>query len=414
MASAGRILFVTEKFPHPVDDGGQIRSFHVLSALAAELPVTLISHDAPSPPDAEAVRALGVEVVGCGRKCGRWATPWFLAEALFTHAPHPMRRNFSRAMLAEVRRRLRVGGALAVHWNHLDAAQYVERLGKDRGAVHTVLDTHNLLTRLYERLARTAANPLRKAYLTLQWSRMSRFEPAVLRAVDRVIVCSDVERELVHTWGVDGAMVVPNGVDVASRSGVPPRVRTPEQPLAILFTGGLAYPPNAEGVRWFIEEVLPELRKLVPRFRFTVVGKGAPRSLLALGRPGEIEFTGWVDDVRPWLARSDVCVVPIHVGGGTRIKILEAMAAGVPVVSTRVGAEGIAARDGESIVLADSPAQMARAVADLAAMPARADAIAARALALAAGRYDWSAVTRPLVDYYLGLGSAEHDPLGQR
>jgi glycosyltransferase involved in cell wall biosynthesis len=243
---------------------------------------------------------------------------------------------------------------------------------------------------------------------------MSRFEPAVLRAVDCVLVCSDLERELVHTWGVDGAMVVPNGVDVASYAARPRPARASGEPFSILFTGGLAYPPNADGVRWFATEVVPELRKLVPRFRFTVVGKGAPRSLLDLGRPGEIEFTGWVDDVRPWLARSDVCVAPLHVGGGTRIKILEAMAAGVSVVSTRVGAEGIAARDGESILLADSAPEMAQAIADLAAAEPRRAAIASKARELAAARYDWSAVTRPLVDHYLGLGSAEHDPLRER
>lgn len=400
MASAGRILFVTEKFPHPVDDGGQIRTFRVLSALAAGLPVTLLSHDAPSPPDAEAIRRLGVEVVECGRKRAGWSTPWFLAEALFTRAPHPMRKNFSGAILAEIRRRSRSGGVRAIHWNHLDAAQYAEHLGKDLGSLPTVFDTHNLLTRLYERLARTAPDPLRRAYLALQWSRMARFEPAVLRAAGQVLVCSDAERELVHTWGVDGAMVVPNGVDVASYAAIPRRSREPGEPLAILFTGGLAYPPNAEGVRWFIGEVLPEVRRLVPRSRLTVVGKGAPRWLFELGRPGEIEFTGWVDDVRPWLARSDVSVVPLHVGGGTRIKILEAMAAGVPVVSTRIGAEGIAARDGESIVLADDAAAMARAIAELAGSLGRSAAIASAAAALVAGRYDWSRVVEPLLDWY--------------
>ncbi len=387
MASTGRILFVTEKFPHPVDDGGQIRTFHVLAGLA--------------------IRDLGVEVVACGPRRNRLAAPWFAAEALFTRAPYPMRKNFSGRMLAEIRRRLRDGGVRAVHWNHLDAAQYLEHLGPDLGSdrrsVPTVFDTHNLLARIYERFAQTAVNPLRKGYAALQWWRMSRFEPAILRAATRVLVCSDLERQLVHTWGVDGAMVVPNGVDIARYAAISRRTRGEGERPAILFTGGLAYPPNAEGVRWFVEKVVPELRRRLPRFRFVVVGKGAPRALLDLGKPGEIEFTGWVDDVRPVLQRADVCVVPLHVGGGTRIKILEAMAAGVPVVSTRVGAEGIAARDGESIALADFPEDMARAIADLVGSPSTADSMAARARELVASRHDWSAVTRPLIDLYREL-----------
>jgi glycosyltransferase involved in cell wall biosynthesis len=314
-------------------------------------------------------------------------------------------------MLAEIRRRLRAGGVRAVHWNHLDAAQYVEHLGPDqgpgrgsgRGSVPTVFDTHNLLTRMYERFAQTAGNPVRKGYAALQWWRMSRFEPAILRAADRVLVCSDLERQLVHTWGVDGAMVVPNGVDVARYAAVVRHGRAEGEPATILFTGGLAYSPNAEGVRWFVEEVVPPLRRRLPRFRFLVVGKGAPRSLLDLAKPGEIEFTGWVDDVRPLLARADVCVVPLHVGGGTRIKILEAMAAGVPVVSTRIGAEGIPARDGVSIRLADFPEDMAREIAELVVFPSTADETAARARELVSSRYDWSEVTRPLLDYYRDL-----------
>ena len=403
MAPAGRILFVTEKFPYPKDDGGQIRSYHVLSALASAFPVTLLSLPARSPADEEAIRALGVEVVACGRKRAAFTVPWFVGSALFTREPYPMRKNFSRELLGAIRTRIRRGGVRAVHLNHLDAAQYVEHLGAERRAVRAVFDTHNLLARMYERFAATAGNPLRRGYTTIQWWRMARFEPAILRAVDRVLVCSDLERELVRTAGAKNAMVVPNGVEVAAFDGRPRRARSSAEPPTILFTGGLAYPPNAEGVRWFVAEVLPELRKVLPKFRFVVVGKGAPPSLLALARPGEVEFAGWVDDVREKLAEADLSVAPLRVGGGTRIKILESMAAGVPVVATRVGAEGIEARDGESIVLADEPASMARAIAELARDASRARRIADRGRALVAERYDWPRVLEPLVEEYRSI-----------
>jgi glycosyltransferase involved in cell wall biosynthesis len=400
MAAPGRILFVTEKFPHPVDDGGQIRTFHVLRGLAAEFPVTLVSTDAPTPPDEAAIRGLGVEVVACGPRRPRWQAPWFAAEALFTRAPYPMRKNASRRVLGEIVRRIAAGDLAAVHFNHLDAAQYAERLGASRARVRTVFDTHNLLTRMYERFAHDGANPLRRGYATVQWWRMARYEPAILKAVDQVLVCSDTERELAHTWGVGGARVVPNGVDLARFAAVSRKPRPAGAPPTIVFTGALSYAPNAEAVRWLLDAIAPEMRRVLPRFRIVVVGKGASPSLLARARPGEIDFTGWVDDVRPWLAEADVCLAPIRVGGGTRIKILEAMAAGVPVVSTKVGAEGIAARDGESIALADDAVGFAGAVAGLLRDPGRAASIAARGQALVRERYGWDAVLAPLLDFY--------------
>ena len=403
MAPAGRILFVTEKFPHPKDDGGQIRSHAVLAALASAFPVTLLSHAAPSAADEEAVRALGVEVETCGAKRPAVAVPWYAAQALFTREPYPMRKNFSAAILAAIRSRIARGEVRALHLNHLDAAQYVEHLGGHRPRVRTVFDTHNLLARMYERFASTPGNPLRRAYATIQWWRMARYEPAILRAVDRVLVCSDLERDLVRTAGARDAMVVPNGVDVRDFPGRARKARSPSEPPTILFTGGLAYPPNAEGVRWFVTEVLPELRKILPRFRFLVIGKGASPSLLALAVPGEVEFAGWVEDVRPRLLEADVSVAPLRVGGGTRIKILEAMAAGVPVVATRVAAEGIEAVDGTSIVLADEPSDMARAIAVLAGDPSRARTIADAGAALVAERYDWPKVLAPLVEAYRAL-----------
>jgi len=198
-------------------------------------------------------------------------------------------------------------------------------------------------------------------------------------------------------------MVVPNGVDLARFTETGRRPRHAGAPPTIVFTGALSYSPNAEAVRWLLDGIAPELAKLLPRSRIVIVGKGAPGALLARARPPEIEFTGWVEDVRPYLAQADVCVVPIRVGGGTRIKILEAMAAGVPVVSTRVGAEGIAAKDGESIVLADDAASFARAVAELGRDPGRASSIADRARQLVQERYGWDGVLQPLVDFYRDL-----------
>jgi hypothetical protein len=428
MRPGRRILFVSEKFPWPVDDGGQIRTFNVLKTLASAFPVSLVALEPPSPADEKPIRELGVDVKTFRKQRPRWALPWYVAQSVLTREPYPLRKNFSREMLAEIRRQLGTGTIGALHLNQIDAAQYVERLGlarkdapaerrlqsvrsgSDDGArrgsddrVHTVFDTLNVLTMMYERLAESAREPLRKAFCTHQWRKMGRYERSLMRSVDRVLVCSDVERELVRVWGVELAMLVPNGVDIARYTFEERPERASDAPPTIVFSGGMDYLPNQDGVRWFIAAVMPEVRKLLPRAKLVVVGKNPPPSLLALAKPNEIELTGRVDDVRPYVRAADVMVVPLRIGGGTRLKILEALAMGVPVVSTTVGAEGIGVTHAKDILLADEPPDIARAIGSVCASLARARELAANGRALVQSRYDWSSVLRELVEYYAAI-----------
>ncbi len=400
-----RLLFVTEKFPYPLDDGGQLRTFHVLKELARELSVTLIGLEPPSKQDVEPVRELGVDVRLFPNPRRRWKAPLYAALALVTREPYPLRKNFSRAMLDEVRAQIETGGVRYAHFNHIDAVQYVDHLGALAGRVKKVFDTHNVLALTYERLVDTASNPVRRAYCWVQWSKMHRYEPEIMRKVDRVLACSDIERAHLRTHGVDHVMVVPNGVDTerfAPRATDRRENAGKDGACRLVFTGGMDYFPNEDGIRWFITSVVPELEKVLPSFQLTVVGKNPPPKLAALARPGRIEFTGRVDDVRPYTASADVFVVPLRVGGGTRLKILEAQSMAVPVVSTRVGAEGIAVSDGRDILLADDPPAMANAIASLARSPERRRAIADAGRALVLSRYDWKSVTAGLVEYYRG------------
>jgi glycosyltransferase involved in cell wall biosynthesis len=244
---------------------------------------------------------------------------------------------------------------------------------------------------------------MRRAFCWIQWNKMHRYEPDVMRKVDRVLACSEVERVWLRTRGIDHSMLVPNGVDTerfAPREGARKAAAGGTDACSIVFTGGMDYFPNEDGVRWFITSVVPELERVLPTFKLTVVGKNPSSKLTSLARPGRIEFTGRVEDVRPYTAAADVFIVPLRIGGGTRLKILEAQAMSIPVVSTRVGAEGISVTDGRDILLADEPAHMANAIASLARSPERARAIAEAGRALVLDRYDWKRVTAGLVEYY--------------
>jgi glycosyltransferase involved in cell wall biosynthesis len=415
MRPGSRILFVSEKFPWPVDDGGQIRTYNVLRTLASAFPVTLVALEPPSPAHEQPIRDLGVEVKTFRKLRPRWATPWYAAQSVFTRAPYPLRKNSSRAMLAEIRRELSTGRIGALHMNQIDAVQYVEPLGLAKSStlsargretndgVRTVFDTLNVLTTMYERFADAARDPLRKTFCTLQWRKMSRYERAIMRAVDRVLVCSEIEKDLLRVWGVELAMLVPNGVDTSYFSFEERPSRAPGAPPTIVFSGGMDYLPNQDGVRWFIESVLPEVKQLLPRVKLVVVGKNPPPSLTALAKPGEIEVTGRVDDVRPYVRGSDALVVPLRIGGGTRLKILEALSMGVPIVSTTVGAEGILVTHGKDILIADDPPAMARAIASVCDDPARASDLVRNGRDLVRSRYDWPSVTRELVEYYAAI-----------
>lgn len=400
MSDRPRVLFVSEKHPWPQDDGGQIRTFQVLRALARECQVTLLT----TQPDDPAARApfaeLGIELVGVAPHRRAWKTPLSLGRALFTRAPHPLPKNFSRAMLREIRARLESGRVDALHLNHLDAAQYLEHLGALRARVRAVIDTHNLLSPLYARLVETARDPATRSYCWLQWTRMCRYEPALLRQAERVLVCSELEREQLLVWGVDRSLVVPNGVDTAGFTPEGPRARPAGAGLELVFTGGMDYLPNSEGMAWFLREIFPRILAAEPAARLCVVGKNPSPALRELGRAGSVEFTGRVEDVRPFARSAQVFVVPLRIGGGTRLKILEALAMQLPLVSTRVGAEGLELAHGEHLLLADTPEEFAAAVLELGRDRQRAESLARRGRERVLERYDWSAVSAPLVRWY--------------
>jgi glycosyltransferase involved in cell wall biosynthesis len=409
MSAAGTLLFVTEKFPWPVDDGGQARTFNVLKSLARHFPVTLLANAPPDAAHVAPVEATGVEVVICGTRAARPRALAHAALATFTRAPHPIGKNRSRGLLRELRARLAAGGVLGVHFNHLDTAQYVEDLGPLRKDVRCVFDTHNVLTTMYKRFQETSRNPLASAYLGLQWTKMNRYERAIMKEMDLVCVCSDLERELLRTWGVDRSLVVPNGVDTEyfapqAQFGAPqaqhgaPVPAPAEQPPLVVFTGALGYAPNADGVRWLLDAVWPHLESELPGVRLRVVGKDPPAELVRRAVPGRIEFTGYVDDVRPHMRDASVFACPLRIGGGTRLKILDAMALGLPVVSTTVGAEGLAVTDHADIELSDYAPDFAKAIARLVREPERAQTLARAGRKLVVDRYGWAGVTRPLVE----------------
>jgi glycosyltransferase involved in cell wall biosynthesis len=240
----------------------------------------------------------------------------------------------------------------------------------------------------------------KRTLLRLEAWRMRKYEFRVFAALDNVIVCSELEKG--HLAGIsraDRVRVVPNGVDCTYFH--PPRKGYERNPAKVVFTGAMGYSPNSDAAVYFIHEVMPILRKKIQGICFAVVGRDPPAELVALGRQwSDVIVTGKVPDVREHVWGARIFVVPIRKGAGTRLKVLEAFAMGIPTVSTSLGAEGIEFTPEQDLLLADDPAFMADRIVELLQNPSRCEAIGKRAMALARSRYDWKAVTEGLREGY--------------
>ncbi|HUM09612.1 MAG TPA: glycosyltransferase family 4 protein [Myxococcaceae bacterium] len=251
-----------------------------------------------------------------------------------------------------------------------------------------VVDSHEIAHEMVRQFAAGRGSLGRTVYASLNWRKLRHEELAAYRSADGVAVCSEADRQRVLR-DVPSArtVVVPNAADVdhyRPRSGDPsPDGRT------VLFFGLLSTLPNIDGIRWFVREVWPRITAVRPDARLEILGKGAPREVEALAAPG-IEVAGFVEDLRPHLAAAAAVVVPLRLGGGTRLKIVEAMAMARPIVSTRLGAEGIEAEPGRELLLADEPEAFAAAVLQLLQDPASGARLGSAARRLSEERYSWT------------------------
>jgi glycosyltransferase involved in cell wall biosynthesis len=258
-----------------------------------------------------------------------------------------------------------------------------------------VLFTHNVESEIWRRHVETAGTRVKRILLEQQWQRMLRFEKQAVRRFDLVLAVSETDRDtLQRLYGpLRGPVaVVPTGVDTAYFAPVP----SAERPAHLVFTGSMDWLPNEDGVLFFAREILPRIRQRIPDVTVSIVGRDPTPAVVRLAAGRGIEVTGRVEDVRPYMAAGAVYVVPLRVGGGTRLKIFEAMSMGRPVVSTTVGAEGLPVRHGEHVLIADEPQAFADRVVQLLGDAAARHQLGQRARDLVVARYDWSAAALDL------------------
>jgi len=395
-----RVLWLNAGLLLPLDKGGKLRTWHLMRHLAARHQVTYLSFADPS--------ASAADLAGMRQVCDRLETvprrevpkhsPRFFLQAsraLVDPAPYAVAAYRSAEYRARVMRLLAEQPFDALVCDFLVPAVNLPA----RLPCPTVLFTHNVEAEIWRRHAETAKG-WRRPLLRSQWRRMRRFEGRTLSRFDAVLAVSEADRgtfaRLYPGRLRAPARVIPTGVDAQYFAAA---ASLPADSHRLAFVGSMDWLPNEDAVLYFCREILPRIRRVEPRVALSIIGRNPTPAVRRLaGEVPGLEITGRVDDVRPHVGRASLSIVPLRIGGGTRLKIYEAMAMGRPVVSTTVGAEGLPLVPGRDIAIADDPDAFADAVLALLSDPAARRRMAATARSLVAERYDWSAVAGALVD----------------
>ena len=387
-----RILWIKTELLHPIDKGGRIRSYQILRALSRQHQVTyLCLDDGLAAGDAlQRAREYAQEIVAVPFRPPPKMTMGYFAELLrniFAPLPYAIARYDSPELRARIRQLAPASDVIVC-----DFLMPSVDVPVDLPAPATLFQ-HNVEAMIWQRHVSVPQFPLRRAYMWLQWRRMLRYEAQQCRRFAHVIAVSAVDAELMRReYGATSVGYVATGVDLEYFRAS--RTRPPDS-RELVFIGSMDWMPNEDGIRWFASEVFGRVQQRITGARLTVVGRSPSAAIRELAaRNPAIEVTGTVPDVRPYLERAAVSVVPLRIGGGTRLKIYEAMAAGAPVVSTSVGAEGLEIHPPEDIRIADTPEDFAAECLALLEDAEQNRRVAAAARAMVEANFSWAQVAR--------------------
>jgi polysaccharide biosynthesis protein PslH len=444
LISKMRILYFAPKECWPATTGALVRNYHLARALSRtghviylsfsdarnrselqDVPVGLQPHlDQPSSNNNDRKEANNEDPLAW---CKRFIsvpqansyTPVKLARGALGRTPVTVLNYTSKRMAHELECVLRSQNFDVVQIESVHLAAYLPLIRAARNAPVVICDWHNIESDLMRQYSRRVSNPLRRAYAQRTARQMAKLERRMAETVDCNVMVSEADLERLRVFAPDApAFVIENGVDVAhfsdaqieaayarwrqqqesekTATGEPRRNR-------ILFVGSMDYHANVEGIVNFARSVWPKVFKLLPQTKLTVAGRNPTPEVRKLTELPAVEVTGTVEDMRPYYREALVSIVPLNVGGGSRLKICEAMAAGVPVVSTRLGAEGIDTKHEESIILAETAEEFCEAIQNLARDSGKSQAIAAAGRQLVLAKYDWSIIGQRLAEIHRRL-----------
>lgn len=393
-----KILVISDVLPYPPDSGDRIRIFNLFKRLAESHEIQLISllYDKQ---EYEHIRFLE-------RLFSKVIPVYCVPKPFIKHLPGLWKFGL-RGIPFELYFKYQVDVQQAIReiskefpYNilqveHSTMAFYL-RYHVPRNDAHTVIDQYDIVYDQAKRIAHYVTHPLVKARYWLFSYQMRHWEPRYVGRYDLCLCASQNDQQKLHKINPRlNVKILPNGVDTKEIELIPERKISPN----FLFIGKMHYYPSVDAVKYFIQSVFPLIENKYPNAKFFVIGRNPPKELITLSREN-IFFTGYVENLRPYYENAGVVVTPLRSGSGTRLKILEAMAMGKPVVTTSIGCEGLAVQDGVHLYIADSPEDFVRKIDILLTNKAVRRSIIFNARKLVVDKYDWDVITQQLQRYY--------------
>lgn len=403
-----KILIITAYLPYPLDAGGRVRQYELLKRLAKKHEITLISF-INSQKELEYVPLIEefcfrVEtvmqrqrpVVPRSKTLDRLSRLGQIIYTPFTKETTSLVQSFdSPELTSKIDEVMREQDFDLVQVEFTQMAGYLP----ERCVIPSILIEHDIMFRKCYRFFQASSSPLIKTQTLIDYRKLREFELKACQKYDEIIVMSREDRGFLLKYQPDlNISVIPNGVDADNFKTR--RAGTPEN---IVFIGWMENTPNIDALNYFYHRIFPLIKRKTPQAKLVIIGKGAPQALQALYRDNSINFTGYVDDLRPYLANCAAFIVPLRIASGTRLKILEAMAAGCPIISTSIGAEGLELTDGKNILIADNPKTFASAVVEIMTNIELQKQLGHSAAKLAQDKYDWEIIARLQDNFYFGM-----------
>jgi len=395
-----KVLVLDEEIPLPTNTGKKTRSYNLLSRLSQAHEIYYLCFvDSPKQlAAAQKFERFSVKVVPSYKPKKPKSGVRFLSKVflnLFSPLPFIVSQYYDSSFASKIGAVLREREFDIIHCEISPLAIYLDHINK----LPSVIGCHNVEAEIWYRYYDVERNPLKKLYCYLEFKKVLRFEKHYLTKGRYCVAVTERDKNYLRkNYHIEKVEVVPNGVDTDFFS--PKKVSVDQS--SIVFTGSMDWRPNQDAVRYFLESIWPILKAKVPELKFTIVGRNPPLWIQTMAsKIRDVRVTGTVSDVRPYLWQSAVAIVPLRIGGGSRLKILEAMACGKALVSTKIGAEGLDVQHNSNILLADTPQDFARSVVTLLSNLQKRKELECKGRELVVKKYSWESLAPSLERVWL-------------